>query len=117
MTQISVVDSELNEWIHEKMLGYTRDFLKSDAPNIQVWIGEIPDYCGSLENALKVVEKVRELGMLVSIVNSLEGNWTVSILVWNAAPQSGWQPALSMTDESLPRAICQAVVSLTPDQK
>jgi hypothetical protein len=112
MTQINAIaDGELNKLIHEKMLGFTRDFLQSEMPNIKVWIGETPDYCNSLDNAFMVVEALRENGILCSMINSIEGIWTVSILEWNAVENS-WQVEATISEESLSRAICQAVAVL-----
>jgi hypothetical protein len=116
MAQINAVaDSDLNEWIHEKMLGYTRDFLQNNVPNIKVWIGDTPDYCGSIDNALMIVESMREIGILFSMVNTLEGDWTVSALQWNPE-QNSWQLVNTVTDSLLSRAICQTVATLIPDE-
>lgn len=99
-----------NSDIHEFVMGYTTE-TEHINPSLQLWIGEIPDYCNSLPDAFLVVEKVRSMGKLYSILNTLEGGWNLSVLQWAAAEDS-WQAVVTVNNISLPRAICEAALQI-----
>ena len=101
-------DQAFNSDIHEFVMGYATDPEQINH-SLQLWVGEIPDYCNSLPDAFLVVEKIRLLGKLFSIVNTLEGGWSLSVLQWSEAGNC-WEAIVSINNVSLPRAVCEAAL-------
>ena len=111
----NLTDQALNEDVHELIMGYTTDPAQI-VPSLQLWVGEIPDYINSLDEALAVIDKIRQTGGIFSIVNTLEGEWNASILELSATENS-WQPIVTVCNGSLPRAICEAALQAAQMQR
>lgn len=100
----------INSEIHEFIMGYTVDPKLIDS-SLQLWVGDIPNYSNSLDDAFQVVEKIRLTGRIFSIINTVEGEWNVSILQWSEESNI-WEAIINLCDARLPFAICVAALEI-----
>lgn len=71
---------------------------------------ELKPFCGNMNDAMRVVEKMRERGYEICIAATTKTHWQVDLTLFTDGvnyPSNRWQ----RFDESLPRAICEAALA------